>query len=289
VRVGRPILCVGQLTADTNVLLDGPLVRGDQVTGRTTRTSGGTAAIVAHNAALVGAEVFFHGHVGADEAGRDGVARLKAAGVTVGSTIKTVNSPEVVVLVEPGGERTMVASSPMPDWTKLVIDPGAEDVVYFEAWPLLDDRSRDVYAGLIRAAAASGAFVALDVCAARASSPERHAALISSLGLSLLLANTLEAAAYDLIGQRPAPVVIVHAGANPTTVVEHTNEFRVPVPPATVIDSTGAGDTFASGVLVALSAGASCEEAVVRGHRAASRVLAIQGGLLPLVQVSSAI
>lgn len=274
-------MCVGQATSDTVATLSTPLATGDQATAAISRTLGGTAAIVAHNASLLGhLDTVFCGHVGADANGRAALAQLAAAGVTVGTRISTAASPEVIVLVEPGGERTMVADAGTPDWSKLELDLRADDVVFFEGWHLFD--APDAYIELMRAAGATGATVALDVCSAeRAADPLVHRKALAAARPDILLANAAEARAFRLDDGLLAPTIVVHAGAEPTSVLRDGVRAVYPLVVRDVLDSTGAGDTFAAGLLSALAAGSSIACAVAAAHRAAAAVLAVSGALLP--------
>jgi fructokinase len=276
------ISSVGQITIDTNILLDQRIALGDQVTGIRTRRLGGTAAIVAHNAAVLGGNrVIFHGLVGRDNAD-EALKELTSGGVRVGSTIPTDQS-EVLVLIEPGGQRTMVASLTYGDWSRFSIEFTAREIVFFEGWPLFDPSTRPYYRQLVVSAVQAGAFVALDVCSgSRADSAAEHAELISSLGVSLVLANATEARAYRLLERPPAPLVVVHAGDQATTILDHGRRCSAPVIRQDVLDSTGAGDTFAAGFLVALSKGASAVAAAGAANRAAGLILGQIGALLPV-------
>jgi ribokinase len=280
---GRRVVAVGQLTADTTVRLHAPLAPGEQVRGAAHKFPGGTAAIVAHNAAVAGGAAMFVGNVGHDDGGQHGLARLRDAGVEIGSLIETERSAEVIVLVDPDGERTMVASGEEVPWGDLELNACAHDVVFFEGWHLLEQRTAISYLDLIRRTVANGALVALDVCSSRADAPPLRDRLVSA-GVSVVLANEREAEAYDLVTEPPVPLVIVHASAQPTKVVAGRHITEVPVGPAPVFDSTGAGDTFASALLVALAQGAGVLDAVAEGHRLASEVIAVPGPLLPIRQ-----
>lgn len=54
--------------------------------------------------------------------------------------------------------------------------------------------------------------------------------------------------------------------------------LAVPAEPAEVVDTTGAGDAFAAGLLAGLVRGLTPEAALDLGHRAAARQLSVRGG-----------
>lgn len=272
-------VAVGQLTADTTVLLDSQLALGDQCVGQLQRSLGGTAAIAAHNAAVLGlAPVSFIGHCGDDRQGRAALAELVAAGVTIGPLVTTPTSPEVLVIVDSDGERTMIAAPGEPDWSVVQLDLGEGDVVLFEGWHLFSPCGFDA---LIGAARRAGALIAIDVCSAsRSTDPRAHAQLLRVLQPDILLANEAEAAIYGLEPASVGTVVVVHAGGSPTRIWREREVLEIPVDPRRVVDTTGAGDTFAAVMLASLAAGWRLEDAVVAAHEAAGRVVEQVGPLL---------
>lgn len=273
------LVTIGQATMHTTVALDRPLAVHDQTTGRFERGLGGTAAIVAHNAAALAlTPVSFSGHAGEDPAGDAALRALRTAGVRVGALTRDVPSPQIVVLVGPDGERTMVAAPGAPRWESLTPDVCPGDIAFFEGWHLFEDTG---YMELIRAARARGATIALDVCSAtRARDARRHARLLRAIRPDILLANDAEAAAYALEPAPPETVLLVHAGAEPTRVWEAGRCTRHAVLARTPVDTSGAGDTFAAGLLAALAGGLTLDTALAIAHRAAGDVVGLPGALL---------
>jgi sugar/nucleoside kinase (ribokinase family) len=283
----RRLVCIGHLSVDTLIAVDRPITLGDQTNGRFSQSLGGSAAITAHNAAVLGADVAFIGFAGGGIEDATALAHLGTSGVDV-SGAQTGEGLRVAVLVEPGGERTMISNNVPSDWDSLFADISNNDVVYFEGWPLFDAVSRSSYVELLETAASAGAIVALDVCSASRGDPKRHRKLLADLPLDLLFANENEAAHYQLLDAVLDALVVVHRGPNPTAVVQHREMAEISHDPVDPVDSTGAGDTFAAGFLTAVSTGASLLGAVKSGHDAAHRVLNSVGPLLDPVSMDSA-
>src|SRR5262249_27106481 len=132
------LVAVGQLSIDTILALDRALVIGDQNSGARSTSIGGTAAIVAHNAAALGGAPVFAGHVGSSSADQEAVAGLVHAGVPMAATVCTPIGLRVCILIGPDGERTMIAAGPKPNWLSLRIPFRSGDLAFFEGWHLFD-------------------------------------------------------------------------------------------------------------------------------------------------------
>jgi sugar/nucleoside kinase (ribokinase family) len=262
------------------LVLQRPLATGDHNVARTIFSVGGTAAIVAHNVAALGGAPSFAGHVGLSLADQEAVGQLEHAGVKVTATVATPIGLRVTVVVEPTGRRTLIASGPTPDWSRLRPLFSADDIVFFEGWHVYDPSTRDAYCELVGRAAEVGATIVMDLCSAdRVNDDDKD--LLKSLPLDVVLGNGREAEAFGLLAERTDRVVVVHRGRDSTLLysAEGTREYgHAHLKP---VDTTGAGDTFAAGLLLALSRGADVGEAVHKGHEAALAVIQVFGALLP--------
>lgn len=79
-----------------------------------------------------------------------------------------------------------------------------------------------------------------------------------------------------------ADEVIVKNGADPALVVTPSESVSVAAHPVeTVVDATGAGDSFNGGYLAARLSGATSQEAARRGHATAGIVIGHHGALVP--------
>ena len=104
----RGVLCaVGDLVEDIVVWLAGAPGEGTDTEARVFRRRGGSAANVAALCAANGTPARFVGHVGADDLGDRLLATLSASGVDV-RVRRGGRTGTIVVLVAPGGERTML-------------------------------------------------------------------------------------------------------------------------------------------------------------------------------------
>jgi sugar/nucleoside kinase (ribokinase family) len=282
------VLCtVGDLVEDVVVLLSGPPATATDTPCTVLRARGGSAANVAVAAARAGADARFVGRVGDDDLGERLLARLGAASVDA-RVERGGRTGSIVVLVTPDGERTMLTdrgaaaelSSPDPAWLD-----GAR-ALHVPAYSLGDGPIARSAAALWRHLDGAGAVRSLDASSSALLAGRGRGwwlGQVAGLAPDVLFANAGEAA-YLGIGDQPpagAGVAVVKDGPRPARVLRH-DRAPVEVPAlevGRVVDTTGAGDAFAAGWLVATLGRADPVEATVSAHRLAAGVVATAGAL----------
>ncbi len=282
------IVCVGDLMVDVLARLPGPLAVGSDTPARVRFLQGGSAANTACWLAWLGVPVLFAGRVGDDPAGRDAVAALHTAGVAS----RVAVDPELptgacIVLVGPDGERTMVPSAGAngalvpADLAGLL---GPADHLHLSGYSLLHEGSRPAALAVLEQARAVGAGISVDAASA---APIRAVGWRTMLGWlpagTLLIANAAELAALteradpaELVGR--SLIVVVKDGPDGARIADRSGVRRVGTVRAPVLDSTGAGDAFAAGLLAACRAGADLDAAASEGNRVAAGALGTIGG-----------
>lgn len=291
-RTGCRVHCVGDAMIDLLAVLPGPLLAGSDTPAEIRVGHGGSAANTAAWLAAGGYACTFVGRVGDDGFGREFVTVLTTTGVHP----LVVIDPErptgtCIVLVAPDGERTMVPSAGanlgLSDSDIDAISWGESDRLHLSAYTLLRDQTRQVAVGAIERANGAGALVSVDAASA---GPLIAAGAEAFLDLlppdALLLANADEATvlagsedpmeAAARISRRIAQVVVKCGGrgaivgvAGQATLIAATEH--------PVIDSTGAGDAFAAGLLAALIDGTPLVEAAARANRWGARAVSQVG------------
>jgi sugar/nucleoside kinase (ribokinase family) len=236
---------------------------------------------VAVAAAAAGGRARFIGAIGADATGDTLEAALRAAGVEP-LLQRAGRSPTIIVVVEPDGERTML---PDRGVATTLSHPGAAAIdgahwLHAPAYSLIGEPLASTTTSLLHEADAAGVATSLDassVGALAAWGPEESRTRFLKTGVRHLFANEEEVDYLDLIA-RPLPgiTLIVKRGGGTAEVRDQSGSVlaTVPAPPIEgPLDSTGAGDAFAGGFSVARARGASWEDALAVGHRAAGRHL----------------
>jgi len=249
---------LGDLMVDVVTRISGPLARGSDTPAEIAVRGGGSGANVAAWAAWLGTPVVFGCRVGDDERGRAAVAALR--GVDVRAAVDTARpTGTCVVLVEPGGERTMLPDAGANDGPLPEVEPG--DHLHVVGYALLRDGPRAGALAAIERARAAGVTVSVD--------PSSWALLRPGAipPVDLLLANAEEAARLD------GGEMVVKLGAGGA----RWGDVHVPAEPVAVVDTTGAGDAFAAGFLSARLEGAGPREALTEGCRVAALAVAQVG------------
>ena len=283
------VVVLGDVMVDVVTRLTGPVAPGSDSPARIVFDGGGQAANTAAWLAEAGAPVVLVARVGDDAPGRLAVSELEALGVDARAAIDDERpTGTCVVLVAADGERTMFPDAGANDGLAAG-DLGDDllmggDHLHVSGYALLRDGSRQAALSAVERAAAAGMSVSVD--------PSSAALLSGGVerfgpGVGLLLPNALEAstltglddpagAARALAESVPEVVVtLAEAGALWT---DGTKLVRVDAEPAEVVDSTGAGDAFAAGLLAARLRGADVEQSLSAGCALAARAVATAGG-----------
>lgn len=264
---------VGDLLEDIVARIPGPPRLGTDTPAVIRRARGGSAANVAAAAAACGGAVRFIGRVGDDALGDRLVTDLAATGVDV-RVQRRGTTGSVVVLVDPSGERTMLpdraAAAELDDVDASWLD--GVTCLHVPAYSLVVEPIGTAARQLAASVRAAGGNVSVDVSSVGAVERfgrERFAAMLEAMSPALVLANEPEG---ELIPAGRWTSIVKH-GPGPVEIRSAGGWSEVPVPELDVDDTTGAGDAFAAGFLVAHIGGDTLGDAVAAGIGAAQSFL----------------
>jgi ribokinase len=287
--VSRPLV-LGDVMVDVVVRLSGPLAPASDAPAVIRFHGGGSAANTAAWLAEAGAAPLLVGRVGDDERGRLTRDELRAAGVEAALAV----DPELptgtcVVLVARDGERTMAPDAGAND--ALTEDDLVDELLdcsghlHVAGYALLREGSRPAARAAIARALERGMSVSVDPSSAALLSPEF---LEYAHGASLLLPNADEVRILSGRGDPEAGAralaarfgeLVVTLGSEGALWTDGQRSVRCEaVPVQALVDSTGAGDAFAAGLLAARLNGAEPAEALAAGAALAALAVARPGG-----------
>ena len=289
------MLCViGDLVEDIVVWLPESLNYGADTPARIVRTRGGSASNVAVFAATAarqqsrtdaGARLI--AQVGNDRLGDQLVGALHDAGVDP-CVVRGGRTGSIVVIVSPDGERTMItdraASTQLQhapeNWLKNV------SLLHVPSYSLFSEPLATATRACISTAHEKNIPVSIDASSAsliKEFGVDKFRDLVCQLQPKVFFCNTDEADVMNLITQPlDLDIVVIKAGARPTTLIENKIVKTIEVEPVgEIIDTTGAGDAFAAGFLTKYGENNSDTYiCVLTGHQLAARVLRSPGATM---------
>ena len=259
------------------------------------RCSGGSAANTVVGVAELGGRAAYCGKVGDDDLGRFYREDLDTVSVRFDGASSDEPTGTSLVLITPDAQRTMLtclAASALldaPDIRSASLEGCS--YLYVEGYLLPGESTRRAALTAIKAAKERGVRVALTV-----SDPfvvAQSAALLWELiegPIDLLFCNEIEAAALvgteDMVEcaralHRKATNVALTLGAKGSVLMHEGTLHPVEGVKVDPVDTTGAGDMYAAGILYGLTHGLSWPEAGRLASHAAARVVSVLGARLP--------
>lgn len=265
---------------------------GSDTASRISTSSGGAAGNVAAWLTRTDARSTIVSHVGDDPAGSAIVAEFDALGVSHGDlVIPGETSGVVVVLVDSSGERTM-----FPDKganSRLTVtdlpDLSTFQAVYISGYALLNPLARDGVLAMIEKIKADGLPIYFDPASVGAmkdvSDKELHTwfSMMDFLLLneeeSIYLTGSVDIErALDYLLDFSQVVVIKRGSAGAIAKARGFDSISLPAVATTVVDTTGAGDSFAAGFIASYSKNHDLTAALQAGGELAAGCVAIVGG-----------
>ena len=289
------VLCIGDVMLDVIARINVSPQKinfGSDTASRISTSSGGAAGNVAAWLTRTDARSTIVSHVGDDPAGAAIVAEFDALGVNHGDlVIPGETSGVVVVLVDSSGERTM-----FPDKganSRLTVtdlpDLGTFQAVYISGYALLNPLARDGVLAMIEKIKADGLPIYFDPASVGAmkdvADKELHNwfSMMDVLFLneeeSIYLTGSVDIErALNYLLDFSQVVVIKRGSAGAIAKARGFDSISLPAFAATVVDTTGAGDSFAAGFIASYSKNHDLTAALQAGGELAAGCVAIVGG-----------
>jgi sugar/nucleoside kinase (ribokinase family) len=279
------LLVIGDVVTDVLVLHSGPVAAGTDTPADIVVRPGGSAANTAAWAASLGAPVTLLARVGADT-GDWHRAQLTTAGVTPALSVDPDRPTAViVVMVDDAGERTMLTNRGAGE----LLGPGDWDDVLLEGvghlhlsgYLLFAPQGRELADLATARARGRGLTVSVDPASTGFLRTFGAADFVAATaGADVILPNQSEAAlltgesdpgtAAAKLSQSYGVAVVKLGEDGAVAARDGLITAQVGGRSVTAIDSTGAGDAFAAGFLVAHLAGADDDAALRAGCEAGS-------------------
>jgi fructokinase len=251
--------------------------------------SGGSAANTMIGVANFGGSAYYACLVGADEWGAFYLHDLERSGVRSNPANRVPGrTGQCTVFITPDADRTLntflgVSSAIGPAQLEEEVI-AVSQYLYLEGYLLSSDTGFAACRQAQELARRHGTAVSLTLSDPFmiATHKERFTTLVDQ-GVDLLFCNEDEARAYTSLPEREVAgqalaaavrTVCVTWGAEGALLYQDHQRFHVPGHPVDAVDTTGAGDLFAGGVLFGLTHGFSLQDAGRLGSYAASQVVA---------------
>lgn len=256
--------------------------------------AGGSAANTIHGLAMMGVPAGYIGVVGEDEMGGHFVRDLIRAGVEPHLVHSRNDTGRAVALITPDSERTFAT------FLGAAVELGQEMVnsklsgvfnhySYFHLEGYLV-QNQELVRSAVNAARAAGLTISIDMASYNVVEANRDFLLeVVREFIDIVFANEDEARA--LTGLEPeeavealgemADIAVVKTGANGSLIRSAGVTHIIGVIPAKPVDTTGAGDLYASGFLSGLVSGRPLTECGRLGSLLAGNVIEVMGAKMP--------
>jgi sugar/nucleoside kinase (ribokinase family) len=285
------ILCIGEVNLDVVAVISAEINYGSDTAAKVSTHGGGAGGNVAAWLRIAGAQSHMLARIGKDAAGVAVRSEFDRLGVTY-SEIDVAGAPTgiVVVIVDKDGERSMFPDKGANSGLTLADLPelSSFNAAYISGYALLDPKSRQgilQMIGKLKSAglkiyfdpATVGGMAGVPIAEIRAWINQMHCLLLNEEeALYLTAAENLDLAIADLL--QVCPTVVVKRGSHGAIAANRGSAaISLPAIATQVIDTTGAGDSFAAGFIAADQAGLDFTACLGAAVTIAAKCVAIVG------------
>jgi sugar/nucleoside kinase (ribokinase family) len=255
-----------------------------------TFASGGSSANTIHGLAMLGITTGFIGSIGKDETGEFFENDMKNAGVNTLLLRRNSVTGTAIALISPDSERTFATHlGAAVDLNAEDLDPESfkrYDILYLEGYLILN---KSLVEKACSIAKQNRMKVALDLASYNVVDAHlKDFRDIVDKYVDIVFANEEEARSFTGKGKKEAlniisdlcEIAVIKAGSDGSIIKRGDEVVKVDPLSVKCIDTTGAGDLYASGFLYGLATGLSLEKCGLFGSLLAARVIEITGARL---------
>ncbi len=278
------IALLGDIMMDIIVAMPREMARGSDVPSAITTEFGGTGANVAVWVAAAGGSAHLIGAIGDDVWGRE-IERHLSLWKCETTLWKSPSSPTgmVVALSHPDGERSFFPDARANcEIVNLEITDSflrSCSWLYISGYTLLNPKTRDFAERLLERCRQWGVSTVLDPASATPLSEVSSEVLNQWFSAStVVVPNELEwETLKDSTNLKHHSCVVIKHGAAGAELRVNGESQRFPAHPTHVVDTIGAGDAFAGGLLTSLATGRSMTDAVDAALSTAAKAVSLRG------------
>ncbi|CAB4832164.1 MAG: hypothetical protein F2761_05520 [Actinobacteria bacterium] len=291
----KKILCIGDLALDVIAQLKEPINYGNDTASRISTHPGGQAANVATWITRTNTNAQLVARVGNDPVGFALISDLDKYGVDHMNLMRSGRPTGVIViLVDANGERTMFPDNGANADLEVNDLPPLDDIdgAYLSGYALLDFRSRDAVLAMVKKIKVAGIPIFFDPTTTGAMKIVSREEVLSWVALmdGILLnaeeaiylgdSTQIELAEENL--REYTPLVVIKLGSRGAMALFNDQSVRVAAVTTNVVDTTGAGDSFAAGFIPMWLETRELEKALSAGTALAAKCVATVGARPPL-------
>jgi sugar/nucleoside kinase (ribokinase family) len=288
------VLCIGDVMLDviTKIaVMPEKINYGSDTPSKISTHGGGAAGNVASWLTRTDASATIVGHVGDDAAGAALMSEFDTLGV-LHNNLMVDKGPSgvVVVLVDPTGERTMFPDNGANSGLHIgdLPDLNPFDAIYLSGYSPLDPLSRPGVIEMIAAIKAArvplyfdpasvGAMMEVPLEEVKSWIREMDVLLLNEEEAIYLTGETNTERALELLLEECETVVIKRGSQGAIGKTRGSIVVSVPAIATDVVDTTGAGDSFAAGFIASFASSKNMQHSLEAGAKVAARCVAIVG------------
>lgn len=277
----KNIVVIGDIMIDIVAIIDEEINRGSDTKSNTSMQFGGAAANVATWLGINAVPCHLVGALGDDVFGDLFQRRFQQLGIRASIHTSNFNTGSVIAISHPDKERSMLSElGANIDVSKALSDSiiTENSIVYVSGYVLFQEVNIQFVNNLINNAKQRGSILVLDPASSSPLQKSSGPQLLKWLSeFDYILPNEDELETLMNLGYEKDAIIFEKCGAKGVTIQSAGNSIQLSADSINVVDTVGAGDAFAAGVLAGLAQGLNDQSAAELGRSFASRACQTRG------------